>query len=86
MTCSEYWRLALPPTCDSSRLPLSEKLGLAVYVVEGLGPHRVLLCFLGIEEMGGRLCWKSFGQGINDMGDDWFVLFLATLERWVTDN
>ena len=47
MTClSEDWRIALPPTCDSSRLPLSEKLDSAVCVIEGLGPHRVLLRFL----------------------------------------
>ena len=47
MTClSEDWRIALPPTCDSSRLPLSDELDSAVWVMEGLGPHRVLLRFL----------------------------------------
>ena len=47
MTClSEDWRIALPPTCDSSRLPLSDKLDSAVWVMEGLGPRRVLLRFL----------------------------------------
>ena len=30
-----------------SRLPLSEKLDSTVCVIEGLGPHRVLLRFLG---------------------------------------
>ena len=55
MTCSEGWRIALPPTCDSSRLPLSEKLDSAVCVVDGLGPHRVLLRFLGIGVGTGRL-------------------------------
>ena len=47
MTClSEDWRIALPPTCDSCRLPLSDELDSAVWVMEGLGPHRVLLRFL----------------------------------------
>merc|ERR1712086_650157 len=35
-----------PPTCDSSRLPLSDELDSAVWVMEGLGPHQVLLRFL----------------------------------------
>ena len=47
MTCSEDWRLALPPTCNLSRLPLSKKLDSAVCVIKGLGPHRVFLRFLG---------------------------------------
>ena len=55
MTCSEGWRIALPPTCDSSRLPLSEKLDSAVCVVNGLGPHHVLLRFLGKGVGTGRL-------------------------------
>ena len=80
MTCSEYRQLALPPTFNSSRLPLSVKLDLAVCIVEGLGPHRVLLRFLGIiEEMGGGLCWKPILRQIIDLEDDWFVL-LAKLE------
>ena len=55
ITCSECWHIARPPICDSSRLPLSEKLDSAVCVVDGLGPHCVLLHFLGIGVGMGRL-------------------------------
>ena len=62
ITCSKCWHTALTPICDSSRLPLSEKLDSAVYVVDGLGPHCVLLRFLGIEEMGGSCVGKVLGD------------------------